>query len=74
MKYLKTFEVKTGFVNFKDLGDNWSPEFHLDPEINFYKKEFNLRGRKEIVKTIVDNINKLGESNYKSIKNVLHTK
>lgn len=68
MKYLKTFELKTGIVNFSNLGDNWSAEFHLDDDINYYKKEFKLKGRKVTIKKIVNNIKKIGKDNYNSIK------
>ena len=74
MKYLKTFEVKTGFINFSDLGDNWSAQFHLDPNINYYKKQFKIRGRKEVIKTIISNVKTIGESNYNSVKSEAKSK
>lgn len=63
--YKKFNEEKISIVNFSDLHDSFSAEYHVSDELNNIKKDIKILGTTGIKKKLISLIKKIGEVDYK---------
>ena len=61
---VKRSDVKMGFINFSDLHDNWSAEYHLSDELKDLKINYKELGRFKFIDKVINIVNKIDKNTY----------